>query len=328
MRRMRVSAVVPVYNGAQSVPELISRLETTLRSVAEEFELVLVDDCSRDNSWEVIRAASARHPWISGISLMRNYGQHNALLCGIRAARFDVIVTLDDDLQHPPEEIPKLIEKLDEGYDVVYGRPLAERHGLWRDVASRVTKLVLRSAMGAETAQHVSAFRAFRATVRPALLSYQGSTVSVDVLLTWATTRFGSVVVKHSPRKFGESNYTFRKLVRHAMNMMTGFSVLPLQVASVLGFALTAFGVVVLIYVIGRYLLQGSPVPGFPFLASVITIFCGAQMFALGIIGEYLARMHFRLMDRPPYIVREHARTSCADEVEPHRTVHRASSAK
>jgi undecaprenyl-phosphate 4-deoxy-4-formamido-L-arabinose transferase len=159
--------------------------------------------------------------------------------------------------------------------------------------------------MGAEIARNVSTYRAFRTQVRDAFASYRSPFVSIDVLLTWGTTRFAAIPVSHDIRRVGKSNYTVRKLITHALNMMTGFSVLPLQLASVVGFALTFFGILVLLYVIGRYVMEGGSVPGFPFLASVIAIFSGAQMFALGIIGEYLARMHFRSMDRPAYTVRE-----------------------
>ncbi len=207
-------------------------------------------------------------------------------------------------MQHPPEEIPKLLDKLAEGYDVVYGTPQKEHHGFWRNIASQVTKLALQSSMGAETARNVSAFRAFRTQVRDAFAHYQGPFVSIDVLLTWGTTRFVAIPVRHNPRRIGMSNYTFRKLVTHALNMMTGFSVLPLQLASLIGFSLTLFGLLVLVYVVGRYLIQGGSVPGFPFLASIIAIFSGAQLFALGVIGEYLARMYFRMMERPTYVVR------------------------
>jgi len=299
-----VSVIVPVYNGRASLPELASRLADVLREATGRFEVVLVDDGSTDGSWEAVRELEQRHGWLRGISLMRNYGQHNALLCGIRAARFDVIVTLDDDLQHPPEEIPRLLEKLAEGHDVVYGFPAKERHGLWRVLASQATKLALRSAMGTDSARHVSAFRAFRTALRDAFRGYQGSFVCIDVLLTWGTSRFAAVAVDHHARKLGTSTYTFRKLIVHALNMMTGFSVLPLQLASVTGFAFTLFGLGVLVYVLGRYIVNGGSVPGFPFLASVIALFSGAQMFALGVIGEYLARMHFRMMDRPAYTER------------------------
>jgi len=302
---MRLSVVVPVYNGAETLRELLVRLHDVLERIAVEYEVILVNDGSRDASWRIITELAEDLSWVRAFNLMRNYGQHNALLCGIRAARFEVVVTLDDDLQHPPEEIAKLVDKLAEGYDVVYGTPTKEEHDFWRRIASRITKLALKAALGAETALRVSAFRAFRTPVRDAFEHFRGSFVSVDVLLTWGAANFTSVPVNHLPRPSGVSNYTVRKLIRHALNMMTGFSVVPLQLASLIGFLFTLFGLVLFTYVIGRYLLQGGSVPGFPFLASVIIIFSGAQLFALGIIGEYLARIHFRVMDRPPYVVRE-----------------------
>jgi undecaprenyl-phosphate 4-deoxy-4-formamido-L-arabinose transferase len=297
--------VIPVFNGAEILSTLVQRLQPILTSDALCAEVILVNDGSRDRSWDVICQMARDYSWVRGIDLMRNYGQHNALLCGIRAAKYEVIVTMDDDLQHRPEEIPKLLKKLAEGYDVVYGTPQKEQQGLWRGIASQVTKLALQSAIGVETARNVSAFRAFRAQVRDAFSDYRGPFVSIDALLTWGTARFAAIPVRHDPRQAGVSNYTFRKLVVHALNMMTGFSTLPLQLASLIGFALTLFGLGVLVYVIGRYVVQGGSVPGFPFLASVIAIFSGAQLFTLGIIGEYLARMHFRLMERPTYVERE-----------------------
>jgi len=299
-----VSVVVPVYNSAAILPRLVERLEPVLRACADAYELVLVNDGSRDDSWSTVERLARAHPWVRGVDLMRNYGQHNALLCGVRAARHAIVVTMDDDLQHPPEEIPALLAALERGNDVVYGAPLREQHGVLRDLASRVTKLALAQAMGAPIARRVSAFRALRTPLRDAFASYDGYYVSIDVLLTWGTTRFAAVPVEHAPRQDGVSNYTFRKLFTHAMNMMTGFSTFPLQIASLIGFGFTIFGFVVLAWVIGRYLVHGSVVPGFPFLASVIAIFSGAQLFALGIIGEYLARVHFRTMNRPPYTVR------------------------
>jgi undecaprenyl-phosphate 4-deoxy-4-formamido-L-arabinose transferase len=245
-----------------------------------------------------------RYPWMIGINLMRNYGQHNALLCGIRLAQYEYTITMDDDLQHPPEEIGKLISKLDEGFDVVYGYPEQEQHGVWRDLASQITKFALQSTTGVETARRVSAFRAFRTKIRQAFDTYRNPFVSIDVLLSWGTNQFTAVPVQHDIRAIGESNYTFRKLVAHAVNMITGFTTFPLQFASWLGFAFAIFGGIVLLYVIGRFIILGGSVPGFPFLASTIAIFAGVQLFALGIIGEYLARMYYRSMDRPSYVIR------------------------
>lgn len=307
---MPVSIVVPVFNAAETLRPLVQALKDV--PGLWPFEVILVNDASRDQSWRIICELAAEHPWIRGINLSRNYGQHNALLCGIRAASHEVIVTMDDDLQNPPEEIPRMLAKLREGYDVVYGTPQKESHGLLRNIASRVTKITLQSTMGATTAGNVSAFRAFRTHLRSAFEKYSGPHVSIDVLLTWGTERFAAVPVVSRPRLAGVSNYTVRKLFVHAMNMMTGFSTIPLQVASILGFVLTLFGGLILAYVVLRYLLQGTSMPGFPFLASIIAIFSGAQLFALGILGEYIARMHSRSMEKPSYAVRETADWKCS----------------
>jgi undecaprenyl-phosphate 4-deoxy-4-formamido-L-arabinose transferase len=301
---LSLSVVVPVYNSEASLRPLVARLSPVLSAITPEHELILVNDGSRDGSWNVVQELARERPWIRGIDMLRNYGQHNAILCGIRAARHAVIVTMDDDLQHPPEEIEKLLAALQRGSDVVYGTPHKERHGMLRDLASQMTKMALQKSMGAETARKVSAFRAIRTPLRGAFADYRGSFVSIDVLLTWATTRFTSVEVRHDPRATGTSNYTYKKLLTHALNMVTGFSVLPLQIASIIGFLFMLFGLGVLGYVLYVKLVHGSPVEGYTSLASMIAIFSGAQLFALGIMGEYLARMHFRMMDRPTYAVR------------------------
>jgi len=222
---------------------------------------------------------------------------------------------MDDDLQHPVREIAPMLAALKPEYDVVYGAPQQERHGFLRDLASRMTKIALASAMGAETARNVSAFRVFRARLRDGFQEYRSPSVSIDVLLTWTTTRFTVIKVRHAQRTKGVSGYISGKLIRHAFNLMTGFSTLPLQIASVVGFVFVLFGFTVLVYVLANYMIRGAAVPGFTFLASVIAIFSGAQLFALGIFGEYLARMHFRSMDRPTYLVRETADLSEPDAV-------------
>src|SRR6266478_8772074 len=301
--RRSISVVTPVYNGEASVGELCRRLADVLPGISAQHEIILVNDGSRDRSWQMISELCSRSPVVRGVNLMRNYGQHNALLCGIRAAKYDLVVTIDDDLQHPPEEIPRLLARLEEGFDVVYGAPEAERNGLMRALASGITRLALRATVGSDVAKNVSALRIFRTQLREAFGSYQSPFVSIDVLLTWATTRFGAIRVPFQPRHSGSSNYTFTKLVRFALDMTTGFSAGPLQLASLIGFGCMLFGIGVLVYVVGRYFLEGS-IPGFPFLASIIAIFSGAQLFALGVIGEYLARMHFRTMNRPVYVVR------------------------
>lgn len=302
---MRVSIVIPVFNAEGSLPELHRQLMPAMAALVERFEVIMVEDSSADRSWEAIRRIAAQDERVRGIRLSRNYGQHNALLCGIRAAQYDIIVTMDDDLQHPVSEIALLLDAVAQGHEVVYGTSDDNKHDLWRNLASRLTKLALQGAMGAKSAAQVSAFRAFPTRLRTAFESYRSPSVSIDVLLTWATSRFTAVKVKHHPRLVGKSNYTVRKLITHAFNLMTGFSTMPLQLASVVGFVFTLFGFGVLAWVVGRYLIHGASVPGFAFLASIISIFAGAQMFTLGIIGEYLARMYGRTMERPTYVVLE-----------------------
>ena len=285
--------------------ELTERINSVLGSAKVEFEIVFIEDCSEDDSWSVICELACEYPNITGIKLSRNYGQHNALLCGIRAAKGNVIITMDDDLQHPPEELPKLLEEFYKGFDVVYGAPKKEPHGFLRGVASQVTKMVLQKSMGADIARQISALRVFKASLSDAFVDYRSPSVNIDVMLTWATTDFSVVKVRHEPRKAGTSGYTMRMLIRHTFNMMTGFSALPLQMASLIGFVFALFGLVVLAYVLINYFLHGAAVQGFAFLASIIAVFSGAQLLAIGVIGEYLARIHFRTMERPPYIVRE-----------------------
>jgi undecaprenyl-phosphate 4-deoxy-4-formamido-L-arabinose transferase len=301
-----LSIVIPVFNATPTIDALSERLLPVLRGMNLPFEVIFVNDGSRDDSWTRIDALTRLHAEVVGIDLRRNYGQHNALLCGIRAARHDVIVTMDDDLQQPPEEIPKLLGEMERtGCDVVYGTTMKEQHGLWRNVAARATRLALRSALGPEIAPLVSTFRAFRTDLRSAFDQYRSPLVSIDVLLSWATNRFTSVRVIRHPRYAGRSNYGFGSLLRHLVNMVTGFSVLPLQIATIIGFVFMLFGIAVLVFVMARYLIEGDAVPGFPFLASIVALFSGAQLFALGIIGEYLGHMHLRTIDRPPYVVRE-----------------------
>lgn len=307
-----LSVVIPCYRSEESLPPLCDRLVRVLDALGGDYEIILVNDGSPDRTGAVIDTIAGRIPAVRGVHLMRNYGQHSALLCGVRQARFAITVTMDDDLQHPPEELPSLVAALTDELDVVYGTPEKERHGLFRNLASRMTKLTLQSAMGAETALQVSALRVFRTELRAAFETYRSSFVSMDVLLTWGTRRFLAVPVRRDKRTIGTSNYTLGKLITHALNMMTGFSTLPLQIASLIGFTLTLFGMLVLAFVVGRYLLDGSSPPGFSFLACIIAIFSGAQLLCLGIIGEYLGRAHFRLLDRPSYVVRRAANPASA----------------
>ena len=301
-----ISVVIPVYRSEKSIGILVKQLADTLPTITDEFEVILVEDNGEDGSWVVIQELSTKYKWVRGFKLTRNFGQHNALLCGVRAARYEFTVTMDDDLQHPANGIADLVELVISGFDVAYGTPARQRHSLLRNIASLVTKWVLQGAMGAETARSISAFRAFRTSLRDSFAEFRGPQVNIDVLLTWGTTRFVASPMPHARRTIGASNYTFGKLVAHTFNMVTGFSTLPLRFASTLGLLMTVFGFVMLVYLLlSQVFAFQFVVPGFTFTASLISIFAGAQMFTLGIIGEYLARMHLRAMDKPAYIVRQ-----------------------
>lgn len=301
---MNISVVVPVYRGEQLIAPLIARLEKTLRNLVQDFEVILVNDGSPDNSWDVIEFLACEHDFVRGINLMRNYGQHSSTLCGVRAARHELIVTMDQDLQHPPEEIHVLLEKLNEGFDVVYGAPKKLPQGFLRNLLTSNIKLILSNIMGIPSVRNISAFRLFRTQLRDAFVNFQSPTLTLDVLLSWGTTHFSSVQVDIAPAE--SSNYNFSTLVKAALLILTGYSTLPLRLASYIGFLMTLFGFGVFIYVFYVYLALGS-LPGFPFLASLIVLFSGAQMFTLGIFGEYLAHIFNRSMDRPSYIIRKTA---------------------
>lgn len=300
-----LTVIVPTYNSSPTLNELNSRIINACNKNINAFEIIYVNDGSEDDTWEAICSFINLDQRTKSINLSKNFGQHNALLCGIREANYDTIITIDDDLQNAPEEISKLLDELNKGFDVVYGFPKREKNGFLRNLASTFTKISLKTAMGIENAKHVSSFRAFKTNLRDAFVQYKGSFVSIDVLLSWGSNSFSAIPIDRDKRKTGKSNYTFRKLVQHALNMITGFTIIPLQIASVMGVVLSIFGLGILIFVIGRFFLQGSPVPGFPFLASIISIFSGAQLLAIGIIGEYLARQHFRMLDKPQYFIKD-----------------------
>jgi glycosyltransferase involved in cell wall biosynthesis len=301
-----VSVIVPVFGAGGDLEELASRVAVVLDGLSRTWELIFVNDGSPPATWSVIAALTDARPNLRGIDLLRNFGQHNALLAGIRASRGEIVVTIDDDLQHPPEEIPRLLDAMRD-LDLVYGAPMQRVRGWTRNVLAEISKAALATVLGAGHARDIGAFRAFRGSLRPVFASYDNPAVSIDVLLSWATSRIGAVPVRYQPRRRGRSGYSNWRLVTLTINMVTGFSVWPLRLSSLVGLGFAAFGVLVLGFVLIRYMTAGVAVPGFAFLASVIAIFAGAQLFSLGIIGEYLARMYFRTMHKPPYLIKASA---------------------
>jgi undecaprenyl-phosphate 4-deoxy-4-formamido-L-arabinose transferase len=302
-----ISAVVPVYNGQSSLPELVDRLESVLPATSPGYEVILVDDGSADSSWEVIGQLAAKHPALRAIRLRRNYGQENAVLAGVRAARYATTVTLDDDLQDRPEEIPSLVSALTPRVDAVYGMPMSVPQSATRRVLTRVGKAFVRRSTGERSVagSGSSTFRAFRTSLRDASAAYVGPFASVDVFLTWGTSRFASVPVQRDQRRYGRSNYSKRMLLSFAWDLMTGFSSRPIQIISGIGFLLAFGGLGVFVWAVIAAVVHGGT-PGLSLLTTVLLILSSIQLIAIGVSAQYLARMHFQLMNKPTYLISEH----------------------
>jgi undecaprenyl-phosphate 4-deoxy-4-formamido-L-arabinose transferase len=296
------SIVVPTYKSVETLASLVTRLNSI---GLEQFEIIIVDDGNTDGTWGKIVELSQIHKSVIGLRLGRNYGQHCALLAGVRSAKFSTIVTIDDDLQNPPEEIPKLLNRLNAGVDVVYGVSDDVQQSLWRRLASRIAKVLFARVLGFESAISISSFRAFRTQLRDGFSGDLGPHVSLDALLTWSTSRYATVEVAHHKRSIGKSNYSFWKLVRFMLDTATSYSIKPLRFAISLGLLTTLFGLLSLFWVLGVAIFVGSAVTGFPFLASSIAIFSGVQLLVLGIVGEYLGKIHFRSMNKPTFSIVE-----------------------
>ncbi|MFF4774319.1 glycosyltransferase family 2 protein [Microtetraspora fusca] len=308
---MSVSVVIPCYGSARTLPRLLARLMPVLRGVSPCHEVILVVDGSPDDTWAVASDLARRVEGVRALHLSRNYGQHNALVAGIREAGCDIVVTMDDDLQHPPEQIPLLLAALEgERLDLVYGVPYEEEHGFLRSLASRSVKAGMAAALGIRAARSISAFRAFRTRLRDGFDGLTGPHAIIDVALSWATTRVGSVPVHMSERSHGRSNYTPRLLVRHAVTMLIGYSTAPLRAASYLGFLAGIVGLLLGATVLWRFVAGDTTVAGFTTIASMVALFSAAQLISIGVLGEYVGRIHGEGMGRPTYVVRERAETA------------------
>lgn len=298
----RVSIVVPVFNSKGTLPELVRQVQMALGDQC--CELLLVDDASQDESWEVILSIVAENKFVHGIQLMQNAGQHAALIAGIRATSGDIIVTLDDDLQHPPFEIPKLLEALVQNVDLVYGVPKKVNQTTSRKLSSDLARFFLRKFLGVRHAYSYTSFRAFRSSIKIGFEGYVGDRPSIDPLLLWVTNRISFVSVEHHRRISGTSNYTFRSLYKFFEETVLSYSKSPLRISLRLGFLISSVSLLTAIFLIVRVLMFGSIVPGFAFLATSITFFAGLQVAFIGVLGAYIGKIHFRSMNKPTYTVR------------------------
>ena len=301
---VEISVVIPCYQSAGTIGPLLARLRSALSAVRATWEIVLVDDGSPDATWEVIQKEVARDAaGLIAIRLMRNFGQHNALMCGFAQACGDVVLTMDDDLQNPPEEIGKMLRKLGEtGADVVYGHYGTKQHRPWRNTGSWLVNTFYRHAFKSEIT--VTSFRAIRRPVISAILRYDLNFTYVDGLIAWNTQRVAAVNVNHAPRVEGSSGYSIGKLATLAFNLFTNFSLLPLQVVMWTGTLLAMGGFGVGVFYLWKHLRNEIAVPGYASTITAILVLGGAQLVALGVIGEYLGRLHLNVNRKPQYSIR------------------------
>ncbi len=311
---MKLSIVVPVYCGGATVPELVRRLGEELRA-RYDLEIVLVDDGSPDDSAEVCRGLAAAYPWVKVLCLSRNFSEHNAVMAGLNHATGDAVVIMDDDLQNPPSEVIKLVEALREGHDVVYSRYEKKQHNWFRNLGSvlndRVANVMLKKPKGL----YLCSFKAINRFVVDRVVTFDGPFPYIDGLVLRVTRRIGVVTVVHEERQVGRSGYTLRKLIALWVNMFTSFSILPLRFASLLGLIVAAVGMLLAVgFAIERARNPQLPV-GWASIGVSMMVLAGVQLFALGMLGEYLGRMFLKVGGEPQFIVREALNVTPASEL-------------
>ena len=300
-----LSVIIPIFNEAASLDELHKRLTSVLENTGRSYEILFVDDGSRDGSMDVLRLLHARDPKVRVVRFNRNYGQHAAVLAGMERARGKVIVTLDGDLQNPPEEIPLLLERIEAGHDVVGGWRVSRRDSLIRRCISAAVNRMISATVGIRMRDYGCMLRAYRREVVEQILGCQERSTFVPALANLFAASVAEVAVKHETRHHGRSHYGLFRLLRLNYDLMTGFSLLPIQAVSFagIGIALLGFGFGIFLGI--RRLLIGPEVEGVFTLFAILFFFVGLQIFALGLIGEYVARIYQEVRRRPRYVVAE-----------------------
>jgi glycosyltransferase involved in cell wall biosynthesis len=306
-----LSIVIPVYNGAKSIAELVHALETL--DIDGGHEIVLVNDGSPDDSLAVCRRllGEARVP-ITLVNLARNFGEHNAIMTGLRHTRGAYVITMDDDLQNPPTEVKRLLEHARaSGKDVVYTRYSVKHHAYWRNLGSRFANWVADVLMEKPKGLYLSSFRCMSAFLVEQVTRYEGPFPYVDGLVMQATQSIDTLEVEHLPRMAGRSNYTLKRLVRLWINIFVNFSVLPLHLSTIAGFALSLIGLVGVISVVLEALFFEPP-QGWASLMAATLLLSGVQLLILGILGEYMGRLFLTANRKPQTVVREVVRSETA----------------
>ena len=303
--RPEISVVIPVFNEVRTLADLHQRLARTLKDVGRPWEVIFVDDGSRDGSFDVMRALHAQDPAVRVVRFNRNYGQHAAVFAGMERARGDVVVTLDADLQNPPEEIPALLRRLEQGADVV-GGARTNRHDPWfRRAASRAVNRATSAMVGVRMTDYGCMLRAYRRSVVDQIIACQEISRFIPALANTFAASVAEVPVEHAPRRDGRSRYGLLRLLRLNMDLMTGFSLLPIQAVSLAGVIVAALGLGFAVFLGLRRLLVGPEVEGVFTLFAILFFFVGLQILALGLIGEYVGRIYQEVRRRPRYVVSE-----------------------
>jgi undecaprenyl-phosphate 4-deoxy-4-formamido-L-arabinose transferase len=305
--RGKVSVVVPVYNEEANIPELVPRLFAVLDTLERPSEVICVDDGSRDRSLDVLRGLLDRYPdRLRVVELSRNFGQHPAILAGFAIAGGDVIVTIDADLQNPPEEIPKLLALADQGFDVVGGVREVRRDSLFRRAASRIVNRVTTAITGIRMSDYGCMLRAYSREVIDLINRCEESSTFIPALAQTFSRRPAEVSVRHAERRAGASKYSLYRLLRLNFDLMTGFSVVPLQIFTLFGFVTASGGLVLGVYLLIRrfILLRASEADGVFTLFALAFVVMGVLMAGLGIVGEYVGRIYQEVRGRPRYLVR------------------------
>ena len=300
-----LSIVVPVYRSATILPLLVETIqqEMCIAKLLDVFELLLVNDASPDNSWQVICDLATQYSFVKGISLRRNFGQHNATMAGLNNATGDVVVIMDDDLQHPPKAIIKMIEAINDGYDVCYTRYLNRQHETWKKVGSQFNDWVATHLLDKPKGLYLSSFKAVRKDVIKEIVKYDGPYAYLDGLILDVTRSITTINIEHNARHVGQGNYNFRRSVSLWLKMATSFSVIPLRMASYIGFVLAGISVITIGYVTIQKILYPDIAAGWTSLIATILMIGGIQTLCIGMIGEYLGRTYLKLNGKPQYVV-------------------------
>ena len=301
--QIQYSVIIPIYNASATLTELVSRIHKVFLVLKKDYEIIMIDDNSRDNSWEIIKKLKNDYENIRIIRLRRNFGQHNALMCGFNFIQGKYVITLDDDLQNPPEEIPKLIDKYKEGFDIVYGVYQKKAHNPIKNLGSRMIGWYYCKVFGMHN--RISAFRLISGEVVKKIIHYDKSFTYIDGLISWNTGSVGEIIVKHSARTSGKSGYNIANILKLSFNMLTNFSAFPIRVVSLLGLSFSLLGFGMGIYFMIKTFVINIPVTGYTSTIVAITIFSGVQLLTVGIIGEYIARIHMNINKKPQYVIKE-----------------------